>query len=287
MESEKRHWRAQAAFEEEMEWERKLRADAYELVAFMEVERRFLLPDETIELKTPRVMLEEEPRCRGVTPNYHPTPEPEERPVVTPRAARQFEAETAETVQQEQSHARLASPTEITEPERETDAGETTEAMDIEPTPAPTTTSTPEPQPASTSPAPATAPAVLSAPTEPTAEDNDCAISEDDGQPLQFEHQDLKTPLKRSITVPVHFGDDKENQTPRPVDHSASSNTTPFKGLGTPIIDRAAALAAIQYRRGRARSFANQQTPKRLGLLDSRRDISAPPLVTMSVGRKK
>ncbi|KAL1296771.1 hypothetical protein AAFC00_000235 [Neodothiora populina] len=43
MEREKQHWRAQSAVEEEIEWERKLRVDAYDLIAFMEVERQMMM----------------------------------------------------------------------------------------------------------------------------------------------------------------------------------------------------------------------------------------------------
>lgn len=43
MEREKQHWRAQAMVEDELEWERKLRHDALELVAFCEVERQIAL----------------------------------------------------------------------------------------------------------------------------------------------------------------------------------------------------------------------------------------------------
>ncbi|KAF2148524.1 hypothetical protein K461DRAFT_297935 [Myriangium duriaei CBS 260.36] len=94
------------------------------------------------------------------------------------------------------------------------------------------------------------------------------------------------TPAKQVTRIPVDFGDaepetdseDKENAQP----------PTVADVLKTPLtIDRAAALAAIEYRRGRARSFMNaQMTPKTLAVVD-KRDVSAPAMVTMSVGRKK
>ncbi|PNS18491.1 hypothetical protein CAC42_6308 [Sphaceloma murrayae] len=88
------------------------------------------------------------------------------------------------------------------------------------------------------------------------------------------------TPAKQVLRVPVDFGDveDKENRAP----------VTVSDALKTPVtIDRAAALAAIEYRRGRARSFMNaQMTPKTLSLAD-KRDVSAPAMVTMTVGRKR
>ena len=90
----------------------------------------------------------------------------------------------------------------------------------------------------------------------------------------------IQTPKRQTATrVPVHFGDgeDKENQTPQTVQDV----------LKTPMtMDRAAALAAIEYRRGRAKSFMNAQTPKKSEVAD-RRDVSAPPLITMSIGRNK
>ncbi|TKX24969.1 hypothetical protein C1H76_2746 [Elsinoe australis] len=88
------------------------------------------------------------------------------------------------------------------------------------------------------------------------------------------------TPAKQVTRVPVDFGDveDKENRAPAV---AAAVLKTPM------TMDRAAALAAIEYRRGRARSFMNaQMTPKTLALVD-KRDVSAPAMVTMTVGRKR
>lgn len=98
--------------------------------------------------------------------------------------------------------------------------------------------------------------------------------------------QAVQTPKRQILKVPVHFndgdsqteGEDKENQTPA---------STIQDVLKTPMtMDRAAALAAIEYRRGRARSFLAAQTPQKLDMVD-RRDVSAPPLITMTVGRRK
>jgi len=98
--------------------------------------------------------------------------------------------------------------------------------------------------------------------------------------------QAVQTPKRQILKIPVHFndgdsqaeGEDKENQTPAPTMQDV---------LKTPMtMDRAAALAAIEYRRGRAKSFLAAKTPQKLDMVD-RRDVSAPPLITMSVGRKK
>ena len=111
---------------------------------------------------------------------------------------------------------------------------------------------------------------------------DDVAVEESDLISVQA----MQTPKRQILKIPVHFndgegqaeGEDKENQTPAPTMQDV---------LKTPMtMDRAAALAAIEYRRGRAKSFLAAKTPQKLDMVD-RRDVSAPPLVTMSVGRKK
>jgi len=111
---------------------------------------------------------------------------------------------------------------------------------------------------------------------------DDIAVEESD----LISVQTMQTPKRQILKIPVHFndgdsqaeGEDKENQTPAPTMEDV---------LKTPMtMDRAAALAAIEYRRGRAKSFLAAKTPQKLDMVD-RRDVSAPPLITMSVGRKK
>ncbi|KAG8623876.1 hypothetical protein KVT40_008852 [Elsinoe batatas] len=133
--------------------------------------------------------------------------------------------------------------------------------------------------------------------SRPVSRGSDTAHSEtDDRLNPQSDHESLRevtpegppsmsirpfaTPARQVIRVPVNFDDveDKENKAP----------ATVADVLKTPMtMDRAAALAAIEYRRGRARSFMNaQMTPKTLGIAD-KRDVSAPATVTMTVGRKR
>jgi len=90
------------------------------------------------------------------------------------------------------------------------------------------------------------------------------------------------TPMaKPSFTHPVF---DSENIPPRPDNTSAMDDST-----APPAFDRAAALAAIEYRRGRAKSIASgHMTPRKQMLegvnLVGRRDISAPALGGKSSG---
>lgn len=94
-----------------------------------------------------------------------------------------------------------------------------------------------------------------------------------------------------TTTIPMHFtpsvknlppvfsNEDMENIPPTP-----SSAILP-DGSELPVFDRAAALAAIEYRRGRAKSIANGQATPRKQMLEGvrdRRDISAP--VSSQVG---
>ena len=220
MEREKRHLRTSAMAQEEVEWERRLRVDAHELLEFVEVERR--MHDEISQRRL------EEAQC-------------------THDARRTYPDDKDEVL------------------------------IDI---------------------AEATDDVFLEEQDEQLLLDNENAVEEDaqdpssDPEQSHFDHRHLpeimqgaprieqetfiSTPAKQRTMIPVDFGDDKENQTP-----------ITYQGvLQSLTIDRAAALAAIQYRRGRAKSFAQNNTPRKINLTD-RRDISAPPLVTMSVGRKK
>ncbi|KAK3641539.1 hypothetical protein LTR22_016540 [Elasticomyces elasticus] len=102
-------------------------------------------------------------------------------------------------------------------------------------------------------------------------------------------HQRSHPPMLRTITttttIPIQFTpiskpmqynpEDAENIPPRP-DSAADSSSEH-------VVDRAAALAAIEYRRGRAKSFqAGHLTPRKQMLegvnVSQRRDISAPAL---------
>ncbi|KAK5727152.1 hypothetical protein LTR15_003045 [Elasticomyces elasticus] len=102
-------------------------------------------------------------------------------------------------------------------------------------------------------------------------------------------HQRTHPPMLRTITttttIPIQFTpiskpmqynpEDAENIPPRPESAADSSSEH--------VVDRAAALAAIEYRRGRAKSFqAGHLTPRKQMLegvnVSQRRDISAPAL---------
>lgn len=114
--------------------------------------------------------------------------------------------------------------------------------------------------------------------------------------PSHQEHQTTPFRLQPSIrtvttttTVPMHFtpvskpqpffkptyAEDIENQPPHDQNDDESAVLT------TPTFDRAAALAAIEYRRGRAKSIANGHATPRKQMIEGvkeRRDISAPAL---------
>ena len=105
--------------------------------------------------------------------------------------------------------------------------------------------------------------------------------------PDRHHHQTIRT-ITTTTTIPMHFTpitkpekifseDDAENIPPPPVfdDCASAVDDQPF--------DRAAALAAIEYRRGRAKSFqAGHLTPRKQMVegigVGGRRDISAPAL---------
>ena len=83
------------------------------------------------------------------------------------------------------------------------------------------------------------------------------------------------TPVSKYIPHLVTT-DDTENIPPHTEIGVSSDNTMP-----APTFDRAAALAAIEYRRGRARSIANGHVTPRKQMVEGvkeRRDISAPAL---------
>jgi hypothetical protein len=105
-----------------------------------------------------------------------------------------------------------------------------------------------------------------------------------------------------TTTIPMQFTPAKRAEAPaRTYNFHPESNTAASSPVDTPIdsavataepaFDRAAALAAIAYRRGRAKSIADGQTTPRKQMLEGvinlkeRRDISAP-LLGQKVGGK-
>ncbi|KAI7189253.1 hypothetical protein KC352_g21956 [Hortaea werneckii] len=126
-------------------------------------------------------------------------------------------------------------------------------------------------------------------------------------------HHTVRT-ITTTTTIPMHFtpvskprpsDDDDDNEAenvpPRPTSSHSEVAVDDSAPLGYPLtqtksapgkelpFDRAAALAAIEYRRGRARSFAaGHATPRKQMLegvnINGRRDVSAPALGGKTVG---
>jgi len=260
MENEKRHWRAVAVAQEEMEWERRLRSDAHELVEFLEVEKK-------VEVEYAFRSASKTASSKQVTPES--TEDGQDTPM------EMFQQETEEIlvdmedaiVSVRTQETVIRSPVkEITEPVYQRD-DQSYYASAYE------QRESPEPDADQENVDP-----------EEYMQNSRQSLRQPSQQPSRQPSQQpstiSETPKKQTLTIPVRFGDDKENTTPQ-----EGQDTSVLKMPLT--IDRAAALAAIQYRRGRAKSFVNGQvTPKKLLLVDPRRDVSAPPLVTMSVGRR-
>lgn len=302
MEREKNYWRTQATFEEEMGWERKLRADAHELVAFLETERRFQMAAQGKSATRREQEKQTGPTWEDldVMMQEEEDMQQEQQQRQEPMQAREQRQQHQQHQQQQQQHHHHHHQQELLVPmgtiPRAHSASPQPPAPIFSrthtPLPPPLTLETPPPT-SSSPPLPTTAPATF--PSHQESSPVDSAFAD---RPA--------TPPNTTTTIPVHFNDseDKENRTPVTLSHPHShtrsisacesgTKTVPLAGagvcagVGTPIIDRAAALAAIQYRRGRAKSLLNHQvTPRKTPMLD-RRDVSAPALVTMTVGRKK
>lgn len=270
LEIEKRHWRSMAAAEEEMQWERRLRTDANELLVFLELESHFksisrpstppksLKRVDSLTVLAIRSLLTEEPiTCEGPSMSHANSRAQAEQeqgadPAVSGRPS---------SVQEHKPTTRATRPEAAYKEHRPI-------IMATRSEPAVQSRRPLQPLPSDLTP-----PCDLARPS-------DSAICDDEDDDKTTPPPTTATPLRQTKFVPVHFGDDKENQTPIQI-HDAAVLDAPL------TIDRAAALAAIKYRRGRAKSFMNaQSTPKKLEMLD-RRDMSAPPLVTMTVGRPK
>lgn len=143
------------------------------------------------------------------------------------------------------------------------------------------------PQPQETASAPTILPQKLETPLPPAPSTPPRPHNRPDTTP--FRHQPSIRTVTTTTTVPMHFTpslktlppvfdseEDIENIPPP----TPSSAVLP-DGSELPIMDRAAALAAIEYRRGRAKSIANGQATPRKQMLEGvreRRDISAPVL---------
>lgn len=260
LETEKVHWRTVAAAQEEAAWEKSLREQARALLDFVCVEHRvekeilarrpaptpIIAPAETADTLCPQ----QEPLSRSssadaaIDDSQTIVHSPVEDPTLSFLAPRTGRRSSS---YRSRNKSRRSSVT----PPLDTDHSPST--LLVTPTPI------------------------------PTIVESESAL-DDYSQPHNL--NDTVTPARLpqgQHKIAVDFGDeeageDKENQTPR--------HFVPRPGMPkTPLtIDRAAALAAIQYRRGRAQSFVNAHTPGRIGVGD-RRDVSAPPLVSLAVGR--
>lgn len=105
-------------------------------------------------------------------------------------------------------------------------------------------------------------------------------LNEHDQQSTPFRHPHSIRTVTTTTTVPMHFTP-ITHKLPPVFDPEDAENLPPTEGPITPSFDRAAALAAIEWRRGRAKSIANGHVTPRKQMLEGvkeRRDISAPAL---------
>jgi hypothetical protein len=269
MEREKLHWRQQQQLQEEVDWEKKLRADSNDLIAFLEIDHIVAvqaIKDKQLEL---------------LATQQHTAPK---QPQPREESLDDFEIEIDSPKKQED------------EPMPEADHEPTQNDYAIEDTPEPEATlshSTHTPNRSSnnsTTPlahdspqnTTTTTPLAQSTTSKPTLripinfnDDNDgddpTSHSDKENSLPSLLHPP-RTPLPssgRTVSAPPHH-----LKTPMTVSCSTPALHPHIpEFLNTPI-DREAALAAIRERRGRARSNGAQgmATPRRLG-----RDASAPP----------
>ncbi|KAG9555122.1 hypothetical protein KCU86_g19513, partial [Aureobasidium melanogenum] len=260
MEREKLHWRQQQQLQEEVDWEKKLRADSNDLIAFLEIDHIVALQtlkDKHLELlaNQQRVAPQVQPRKDPIddfdieidTPKKQedePMPEAPSEPAQNDYAVEDTPEPEAAHVRSSQTPVRSLSSTPIAH-----DSPQNTT------TPMPPTTTTKQ---------------TLRVPINFNDDEEDPSSTSDKENSLPL-LQPPRTPIpsSRTVSAPPHH-----LKTPMTISCSTPAmhpNIPDF--LNTPI-DREAALAAIRERRGRARSngAANMATPRRLG-----RDASAPP----------
>lgn len=108
--------------------------------------------------------------------------------------------------------------------------------------------------------------------------------------PMQARQPASIRTVTTTITVPMHFTPSKtswlqsqSSEVVDEVDDGPASTDVPTDATIAPAFDREAALAAIAYRRGRAKSIANGHATPRKQMIEGvsmkeRRDISAPAL---------
>lgn len=268
MEREKLHWRQQQQLQEEVDWEKKLRADSNDLIAFLEIDH--IVAVQAIKDKQLQLLAKQSHTAASVQP-------PREEPIDD------FEIEIDSPKKQEDEPMPIA----------EHEPAQNDYAIEDSPEPEPTlsnstrSTHTPirstnsttppaahdSPQNTTSHPLPATTskPPLLIPINFNDSDDLDLTSSDKENS-LPSLLQPPRTPLpsSRTVSAPPHH-----LKTPMTISCSTPASR-PFipEGLKTSI-DREAALAAIAERRGRARSNGamGMATPRRgLG-----RDASAPP----------
>jgi hypothetical protein len=264
MEREKLHWRQQQQLQEEVDWEKKLRADSNDLIAFLEIDHIVAVQainDKHLELLATKqhtvspAQLREEPIDDFEIEIDSPKKQEDEPMPEADHEAAQNDYAIEDTPEPEAEKAH----TQSTHP------------------PIRSHSSTPiahdSPQNTTTLPPPTTSkPPTLIPINFNDADDHDDPTSHSDKEnslPSLLHPPRTPLPSSRTVSAPPHH-----LKTPMTVSCSTPAlhpNIPEF--LNTPI-DREAALAAIRERRGRARSNGAQgmATPRRMG-----RDASAPP----------
>jgi hypothetical protein len=284
MEREKLHWRQQQQLQEEVDWEKKLRADSNDLIAFLEIDHIVALQaikDKQLEL---------------LATQQHTAlqqPQPREEPLDD------FEIDIDSPKKQEDEPMPEADHDEPTQndyaiedtPEPEQTLSHSTHTPNRSNSNTNSTTPLAHDSPQNT--ITTTTPLAQSTTSKPTLRipinfnDNDDNDPEDPSSSSDKENSlpsllhPPRTPLpsaSRTVSAPPHH-----LKTPMTVSCSTPALHPHIpEFLNTPI-DREAALAAIRERRGRARSNGAQgmATPRRLA-----RDASAPPGAGGGVGSR-
>lgn len=261
MEREKLHWRQQQQLQEEADWEKKLRADSNDLIAFLEIDHIVALQtlkDKHLELLAnqqrvaPQVQRREDPIDDFEIEIDTPKKQEDEPMSEAPSEPAQHDYAVEDTPEPEAARIRTSHT-----PVRSHSS--TPVAHD-----SPQNTTTPIPPPTTST------KQTLRVPINFNDDEEDPSSTSDKENSLPL-LQPPRTPIpsSRTVSAPPHH-----LKTPMTISCStpaAHPNIPDF--LNTPI-DREAALAAIRERRGRAKSngAANMATPRRLG-----RDASAPP----------
>ncbi|KAI5238299.1 hypothetical protein E4T43_07546 [Aureobasidium subglaciale] len=253
MEREKLHWRQQQQLQEEVDWEKKLRADSNDLIAFLEIDHIVALQaqkDKHLEL------LAKQPQT---TPSVQ----------LPQESLDDFDIEI-DTPKKQEDEAMAEDNDYAVEDSAEPE----TTPISSNHTPVRSHSSTPiahdSPQHTTTPPQPTThTKQILRVPINFNDEDDPSSTSDKENSLPLLQPPRTPNPSSRTVSAPPHH-----LKTPMTISCSTPAshpNIPDF--LNTPI-DREAALAAIRERRGRARSngAAGMATPRRLG-----RDASAPP----------